>query len=314
MRPPGPALDGPPGTISVSLAGMYHPPSRSLWIDAGAESFEFIVAHEGVHFLQDMHFGLDRFLAPIAGDSDAELARTLLVEGDANAACIAWESGERDLASTSPETLRERGVQVLDAEEEAFDDPVLGCIHMLPYNYAPSTIVELVHERGWTAIDALYRDPPATSEQMLHPAKLSAREPAIPIAAHPERLAGALPRHTSVRQDTLGEARLFCMLAAVVPSERASAAAAGWGGDRIVVLETSDSRDLAPLVLGLIAWDGPDEAAEFEPVFRQYLEEKLPGRYQLERRGRDVLFATQVPTDAPATLLAHAWNVFVIPS
>ncbi len=66
----------------------------------------------------------------------------------------------------------------------------------------------------------------------------------------------------------------------------------------------------ALLIVGLVAWDSDGDAAEFEPVMRLYLQDRLPGRHLLERRGARVLFAAQVPPDAPPGLVEHAWAVF----
>ena len=42
--------------------------------------------------------------------------------------------------------------------------------------------------------------------------------------------------------------------------------------------------ELAPVIVGLIAWDSEAEAAEFEPVFRTYLDKAMPGAHHLELR------------------------------
>lgn len=310
FRPGGRSVDGPAGSVSVAVGGMYDHISKALWIDATgeAEQLEWMVAHEVVHYLQDSNFDLGRLTAPIPGDSDAELARNFLVEGDAQAACFAWETKDRTLRSTSPETLRDQGDQVLDSEG-VFDYPVIGCINMLPYNYAASTVVQTVRERGWASVDELFRDPPSTSEQMLHPEKMLIQEKSIPISVNTTMLQTALPGALVVRQDTLGEAKIFCMLAAVVSSAQARAAAAGWGGDRILVLET-DQPDSAPVVIGLIAWDELSEAAEFEPVFRQYLETTSRGRYAMQRRDSRVVFVLQLPSASAKRLSEAAWAMF----
>lgn len=311
FRPSGRPVDGPPGSVPVSIGGMYDLASKSLWIDASteAEQLEWMVAHEVVHYLQDSNFDLESLTPSIAGDTDSELARNFLVEGDAQAACFAWETKDRTLKTTLPETLRSQGDRVLDSEG-SFDYPVLGCIHMLSYNYAASTIVQTVRERGWASVDELFRDPPATSEQMLHPEKLSIRERALTISADTAMLAAALPDHTIVRQDTLGEARIFCMLAAAVSSAQARAAAAGWGGDRIIFLQPDQPGDSIPVVLGLVAWDGQGEAAEFEPAFRQYLEATLPGLYAMQRRDSRVVFVLQLPSVEAKRLTEAAWAMF----
>lgn len=181
---------------------------------------------------------------------------------------------------------------------------------MLPYNFAASTMVQVVRERGWTSVDALFRDPPATTEQMLHTAKLYSREPAISISARPELLTRALANYAVLRQDTLGEAQILCMLADVASSAVARTAASGWGGDRLVILERGSDHASAPVVLGLIAWDRDREAAEFEPVFRRYLEGKSSGQYLLQRRDVRVVFAMQVPPDDLASVSEVMWAVF----
>lgn len=311
FRPSGRSADGPAGSVPVVIGGMYDHISKALWIDATgeAEQLEWMIAHEIVHYLQDSNFDLGRLTAPIPGDSDAELARNFLVEGDAQAACFAWETSDRTLSSTSPELLRSQGDGVLDAEG-VFDHPAIGCINMLPYNYAAATIVQTVRTRGWTAVDELFRDPPSTSEQMLHAEKMLLQEKPVTISANTAALKAALPGFVVVRQDTLGEAKLFCMLAAVVSSAQARAAAAGWGGDRILVLQTGQPDASIPVVIGFIAWDEPSEAVEFQPVFRQYLEATSRGRYAMQRRDSRVIFVLQLPSASAEGLSEAAWAMF----
>jgi hypothetical protein len=91
--------------LETGVMGVYEPKNKTLLIGTHvAESMlDMVVGHEIAHGLQDMHFDLERLQKPIRGDSDAEAARTYLVEGDAQAAYLAWVSGERGLASiTTP--------------------------------------------------------------------------------------------------------------------------------------------------------------------------------------------------------------------
>jgi len=309
LRPAGSA-DDPLLSLPPSIGGLYDFRSNTLLVndDLAADEIEYIMAHEVVHYLQDANFDLERLGKSSPGDSDGEAARYLLVEGDAQAACAAWETKDRTLASIKPEVDRRRGHQTLDAEG-AFVHPIIGCTQMLSYNYAGSTVTEAIQERGWAAIDDLFREPPTTTEQMLHSDKLIRSEPAIVVSTRAEALTSALPNYTMVRQDNLGEAMIFCMLAAVVPAELSRRTAAGWGGDRIVVLQPSGSMAAIPLVLGLIAWDDANEAAEFEPVFRRYLARIVRGGYVMERRGAEVAFATQVPADARQRFTEKVWAV-----
>ena len=298
--------------LETGVMGLYEPTQKTLYIGTYVTDtqLDMVVGHEIVHGLQDMHFGLKRLQAPIQGDSDAESARTYLVEGDAQAAYLAWVSGAAGLASISDAVFLATGDQALDLAD-LVDHPVLARSLQLPYADGAATIAAVVRERGWAAVDALYRDLPTTTEQMLHPAKLLAREAPAAIAVRPDALAGPLGRR-AVWEDNLGEASLLAMLADVESSTTARAAAAGWGGDRFVAFDR-DPAELAPVIVGLVAWDSEADAAEFEPVFHAYLEKAMPGAFHLERRRDQVVFATQVRDAATRKAVAtHAWSAFTV--
>lgn len=299
--------------LETGVMGLYEPKQKSLVIGTYVTDtqLDMVVGHEIAHGLQDMHFGLQRLQKPIKGDSDAESARTYLVEGDAQAAYLAWVSGERGLASISEAVFLATGNQALDLAD-LVDHPILARSMQLPYADGAATIAAVVRERGWPAVDALYKDLPTTTEQMLHPAKLLAREAPVAITVHPEALVAALPGRRAVWEDNIGEASLLTMLADVESSPTARAAATGWGGDRYIALDR-DPVELAPIIVGLIAWDSEAEAAEFEPVFRVYLDKVMPGAHHLERRHDQVLFATQLrDPDARKAVVAHAWSAFTV--
>lgn len=299
--------------LETGVMGLYEPKLKTLVIGTYVTDaqLDMVVGHEIAHGLQDMHFGLQRLQQPINGDSDAESARTYLVEGDAQAAYLAWVSGERGLASISDAVFLATGNQALDLAD-LVEHPILARSMQLPYADGAATIAAVVRERGWAAVDALYKDLPTTTEQMLHPAKLLAREAPLTVRVRPEALLAALPARRAVWEDNLGEATLLTMLADVESAPTARAAAAGWGGDRYVALDLEPA-ELAPVILGLIAWDSEAEAAEFEPVFRAYLDRAMPGAHHLERRHDQVVFATQLRD--PATrkaVAAHAWDTFTV--
>jgi len=299
--------------LESGVMGLYEPKNKTLYIGThvGDGQLDMVVGHEIAHGLQDMHFGLKRLQEPIRGDSDAESARTYLVEGDAQAAYLAWVSGEGGLANISDAVFLATGNQALDLAD-LVDYPVLARSLQLPYADGAATIAALVRERGWPAVDALYKQLPTTTEQMLHLDKLLKREPAIPVVADPTALGQQIPGHKVVWQDNIGEASLLAMLADVEPAPIARAAAAGWGGDRYLVLER-DPAGLAPVVVGLVAWDSEADAAEFTDTFRLYLEKAMPAAFLCERRGAHVLYASQVRDQTTrAALSAHAWAAFTV--
>jgi hypothetical protein len=63
-------------------------------------------------------------------------------------------------------------------------------------------------------------------------------------------------------------------------------------------------------VVGLIAWDTTADAAEFEPVFRTYLERRKPGRHAVVRTKDRVAFCTETGAPAAAELARAALAAF----
>jgi hypothetical protein len=113
---------------------------------------------------------------------------------------------------------------------------------------------------GWPSVDALYDNMPESTEQILHPDKLADREPPKDVQL-PDTLAADLGSGWSVgMEDTFGEFQMGIWLRetqAPTPTD----AAAGWGGDRVAVL--NGPTDTWAVVLAT-DWDSAEEAAEFE--------------------------------------------------
>lgn len=300
--------------LESSVMGIYDPKTQALLIGSHVSDglLSMVVGHEIAHGLQDMHFDLKRYQEPMDGRSDAESARTFLIEGDAQAAYLAWVSGAAGLGAIGEAVLDAQGDQVL-ALSGVLEQPILARMLQLPYADGAATVVRLARDHGWGAVDALYRDLPTTSEQMLHLDKLLAREPAVAIEVDPAPLTARLPGYRKVWEDDLGEAALLAMLAEVESVKNARQAAAGWGGDRYLVIERGDdaaARRL-PIVVGLLAMDTPGDADEIAPVLRAYFDRQMPGAYLLERRGERILFATQVPEQATRRAIAEVgWGAF----
>ena len=85
----------------------------------------------------------------------------------------------------------------------------------------------------WSAVDALWRDPPASSEQVLHRAKYEACENPIPV---PEAVLPAVPGFDRPKaSDVMGELVVRAWLSTALPADVAARAAAGWAGDRAAV-------------------------------------------------------------------------------
>jgi hypothetical protein len=296
--------------LEEGILGYYDPKTKTLFIGDFVPPFMLsrVVGHEIAHGLQDMHVDLAKHQAPLDHRSDAASARTFLIEGEAEAAYYAWVSGADGLSSIDDAVFDAMGNQALDYAKAASEYPVLARDLQMPYADGAATVVRLVIAKGWPAVDALWKDLPTTSEQMLHLDKLLAREPAKPVRLD----AAALEQATSMKTvwfDELGEASLLAMLADAEPSTIARAAAKGWGGGQLLALADPAEPESAPTIVAALVWDTPEDAAEFEVAFAKYLDTATPKGTFIARRRDAVVFGTNVPERiATKPLVAAAWG------
>ena len=248
---------------SGQVAGYYSPEKDQLFVvsrSGGVGGAEMVTyAHEFTHQLDDQALGLDKLGLDVADQSDRQLARLALVEGDAVSVQASYmtsnltpqQLGEVLAAAGDPEAL--------EALQKA--PPFVRETALFPYQQGLAFVTVIMAGGGYGAVDAAFKDPPNSSEQVIHPDKYVAREAPVPVPI-PRDVAATLGAGWTVAgQDTLGELILEIWLkqGGVAPAD-ASAAAAGWGGDRLVILRGPDGA----VGVGLVTtWDTPADAAAF---------------------------------------------------
>jgi len=220
------------------------------------------LAHEMAHALADQHYDLDA-LDRASPDDDTDLALAALIEGEATLVMIAEtmreSGGAAQALKMSPRTIdwtfRLLRPFLPYASGKAFRDAPRIFRESLLFPYVQGTVFLLhaTNRGGWKPVDAAFRDPPRSTEQVLHPEKYFGAERDEPERIEVPALDGALEGEwKEVGRNVLGELQLSVLL------DRA--AAAGWDGDRYVVLEDAAGR---VALAWITAWDSPDEAGEF---------------------------------------------------
>ena len=112
-------------------------------------------------------------------------------------------------------------------------------------------VEDLISMGGIPAVDQAYQKQPISSEQIYHPARYSAREPALSVDLRNVRLTG----YTEVDSGSYGERQFRALLSEGVSSAQALQAATGWGGDTYRVLWNGSD------VVLVLAFEG-DEARD----------------------------------------------------
>jgi hypothetical protein len=260
----------------TQLAGFYDPQTKEMVLldDLGVEAQEATLWHELVHALQDQHYDLQKLTKWGPERGDAVSAAQAFAEGDAMSAMMDMmllPRGQRAL--DVPEALVTQGMAAIEALPEVRDVPsILKRSIVAPYTDGLTFTHALRREGDWGRVDTAWDEPPATTEQLLHPEKYRARE-----AAESVPLPAALPGgpKTLRYHDVLGEQTIRLVLEEWVPLDTARRAAGGWAGDRVAVFSDGDRRAVA---LGLRYDDEASARRAFESVVRGALSAPLENR------------------------------------
>lgn len=250
-------------TLASQIAGQYDPDEQRMYIISRTGRIgpneQITYAHEFVHALQDQHFDLRAFIGEETDQGDRQAARSALVEGDATLLMTYWAQ-----ANLTPQELAEV-IGSVDPDAQAILDRMPKIISeslLFPYQAGLNLVFGEQLAGGWDAVNAMFADPPASTEQVLHPEKYRLRE-APAVVTFPDDLAARLGDGWAVvAQDTLGEFALEIWLRDVggLTRQVSQPAAAGWGGDRVALVEGPDR---AWAVALQIAWDTTGDAGEF---------------------------------------------------
>jgi hypothetical protein len=284
--------------LASQVAGFYDPDSKELFVVSrsgrinGADKITF--AHEYGHALQDANFDIFEASEDLRDQSDQAAARAALYEGDATLLMLFWaqngnmtpeEIQDYIAAGTDPESLAllERMPQIL----------VQGLL--FPYEAGATWVLPVQTAEGWAGVDALYENPPTTTEQILHPEKYEAGEGALPVVIPADAASRMGDGWTVALEDTWGEFQTRVWLTeSGIPTEEATAAAAGWGGDRLVVMNGPDEAWAVALET---TWDSEAEAVEFRDAAEAAVA-TLDGEAAVVGTGSDVVILIASDRDA----------------
>jgi hypothetical protein len=290
-------------TMASQAAAYYDPAAKKFFVVMVPDSdilLDTMSAHELTHGLQDQRFDLTKYMAAKpALDDDAQVARQFVVEGDATFAMflyMAAEAGKSDVLqpvllkmlrgqieqfaqmdlAAYGEMMKQQAASFKDMDPDlkksmdAIGDLPPMVIGPLLDSYMKGALVVMTayDNGGWKTVDALYKTPPESSEQVLHPAtKL------IPKREHPKKV--TLPKLDGelLTNNVLGELLWSIYFSLWVP-DQSKQASEGWGGDRYAVVKRADGSSLA---YHATIWDTPDDAKQFAAAYEASWAKRFPG-------------------------------------
>ena len=282
------------GLLLRSAAGLYVPRKQTLYViseparsekgsiylnSLGTLGDEVTLAHEVIHALQHIHYP-EVFEADEAvwqQQTDAAIALQAAVEGDANL----WSAQSIGLLGRARDPE-----DVLELSRESKFAPLSDAPTLVrervefPYTYG----YRFAYHEGKKGL----KPPPASSEQVIH-IKSKGRSAFLAIDLFDfSRMLETIGCRV-VFQDTMGEFTLSLWLRSFDPATD-QRAWNGWDGDRWIVTDCENSREVA----WLTSWDTEQDASEFESAVTVVAADwqrraNLRSTLLAERHGREVV-------------------------
>jgi len=243
------------------------------------------------------------------------MALSCLSEGDAVLAMIlvlfhedGLELAAESLPGTEALVASMRSGQLAGSPKLSAAPPWVRSQLFDPYVLGTGLVVGTWKREGWEGVNALWRRPPRSTEQLLHPERRD--DPPSEIEARPTP-----PGWKKALILQLGELGLRIWLERQLPPSRAARAAAGWDGDRVELLsrvepETKTQPRSEPSgeqrrgqgsrqAIRLVSvWDSYGEGSEFLDAADQALRSAQGAieEWSISQQGKEVtIFMTLAP-------------------
>ncbi len=286
-----------------------------------------VIAHELTHALADQNYDLDKMQKAVETDDDRSLALSALIEGEATLAMIGAQMDDWDGSKVGsiPYADLDRGFSLM-APFMSFaggaslrEAPVILSESLIfPYLRGMVFCASLTNKGGWKALDDAYKNPPQSTEQVIHPEKYR-DQPDPPTTIDLGKLEAG-EGWAEVGRNVIGEMQLAVLLR----KHGGKPAAAGWDGDCFAVFEGPGGK-LG--VAWLTTWDTEDDAREFARQYARFQTAKLgpdapklddfpdairrageAGEFAVERRGSDVAVVEGFAPEVTSRLLEASFK------
>ncbi len=266
--------------MTEQVAGFYDHTRQELhiasWLPAMMQPS--VMAHEIFHAIQDQEWGGGKLIDSKTYSPDAVLAHAALLEGDATIVMFDWQQAAAGvpsdvatskaaiygIAASLPMQMASPQFPVMSVAPDYLKQSLI-----FPYQQG-LLFVGALRQSGmsWADVRKVYDDPPASTEQILHPERYIERD-------HPSTvtLPGPLvPGFERTWDGAAGEFHHRQILLTKLSTPDAIEGAAGWDGD-MTVLEVKGEEAYAVM---LSTWDSAEEAMGWVSALRRVHEKRQP--------------------------------------
>lgn len=262
--------------LTEQAAAFYDFHKKKMFVlDSAPSSLQQIaLVHELAHALADQHFKLEKFIEQGNKSDDSATARLAVMEGQATwlmSEYLARRTGQSLKTSPAIVQLMSRAAGMSAGQFPILDKVPLYMKESLLFPYTEGMLFQqaVIVKLGQAGFAQVFRHPPSTTQQILHPEKyfsgVKAVEPALPAFAD----AGAYRELTA---GTIGEFDHAVLLRQYIGGKEAAQISPRWTGGQYRLLENKSGG--RTVLLYSSQWDTPSTAREYFQLYQRVLKGK----------------------------------------
>lgn len=282
--------------LQEQVIGVYNNDDKIMYLVADNGQFgpdeKATFAHEFTHALQDQYFDLTALAPKHPVNDDRSLAIQALTEGDATLMQRLW--AQERMTQDEINQLGQGG-----ADSKLLSAPLFLREQLLfPYADGFNFVRQIYQATGYAGVDEVFRNPPQSTEQILHPDKYRGHEQPLDVSL-PDLSQGSIgPGWRTINSNVFGELDLRLILTQLTTPARGVRGSSGWGGDRWALLEKDEHQ---ALVIKSV-WDTENDARNFFDAFSLGLKNRFVGAAEEEASStRQALTAGNAATEIRRT-------------
>ncbi|MBN2695754.1 hypothetical protein JXR93_13930 [bacterium] len=289
--------------LEEQVGGYYDPEKKTMylsdWLPDSVQ--ETILAHELFHAVQDKNYDIFKYLRMDNKNSDAKVAVSSLLEGEATAIMMDYmlvmKMGKKEMEFDkipNLEKLMEMQMKMQNSSMPTLASSPKMIQHSLifPYIKGLSFVKYIKQKSGWKGLNDTYKRVPVSTEQILHPEKYLSGEKPIEVTLKESK---KLFKDSEFLGETvLGESFFYTLFNTDDIDKTDKDDANGWGGDKVFVYRKGDK------IFSLLAYESDSEELNNKTYdsLNMYLKSKnLKNCYTSLKNGKKSYFLMNFPEE-----------------
>ncbi len=262
--------------LTEQAAAFYDYHKKKLYITdwAPKDMREEALIHELAHALADQNFHLERFIRKGSDDDDLSMAREAVMEGQATwlmSEVVERRAGQTLKGSPDAVELMSKAMDSDGKDYPVFDSSPLYLRRTLVFPYTQGLLFQnaVVEKLDQAAFAEVFRHPPVSTQQILHPDKYFSHE--IPTRPTLPRLSAG-KGYKKLAVGTMGELDHALLMEQFLDPKQADEIAPHWRGGEYALEEKKSEKRV--VLEYSVEWENADWARKYFEAYQGVLRKK----------------------------------------